>query len=423
MSARALNLDLALYEKQEDFVFSEAKFPAFVGGVGSGKTHALVIRAIVGKLQYPYLDRGYFAPTWDLINLIAWERFEVICEQHHIKIRLSKQDRVIYFETGGKIIFRTLENPDRIIGFEIADADIDELDTLPQVKASLAWNKVVARCRQVKRDGKLNTASIGTTPEGFRFVYERWHNKKSDLYVMYKAKTQDAYLLPAGYIEAMQETFPAQLLAAYLDGEFVNMQTGSVYPEFDRFANGSDEVIQPNEPLHVGCDFNITNMSAVVSVLRKELPHVVAEHLKMRDTETMARFLVEKYPGHSICVYPDATGGQRQHASVGVSDIAILAGKGLTVCTERTNGPVRDRVNAVNAMILNAKGERRLKVNVAQCPVVTENLEKQAYDSNGEPDKGGAGRDHTNDALGYYLNHIWPVNRKAMGRWNIGFAH
>jgi hypothetical protein len=71
---------------------------------------------------------------------------------------------------------------------------------------------------------------------------------------------------------------------------------------------------------------------------------------------------------------------------------------------------VKDRVNAVNAMILNDKGERRWKINTDACPVTTEAFEQQAYDKNGDPDK-KTGHDHPCDAEGYFLVKRWPIVR------------
>jgi hypothetical protein len=67
-----------------------------------------------------------------------------------------------------------MENPDAIVGYEVADSMVDELDTLPTAKANEVWNKIIARNRQKKPDGTPNSVAVGTTPEGFRFVYEKW---------------------------------------------------------------------------------------------------------------------------------------------------------------------------------------------------------------------------------------------------------
>ena len=76
-----MQIDVDLTEPQEDFVFSPAEFPLIVAGFGAGKSEALIKRSILQKLQYPDLDQGYFAPTFDLIRLIAWDRYQNILNE------------------------------------------------------------------------------------------------------------------------------------------------------------------------------------------------------------------------------------------------------------------------------------------------------------------------------------------------------
>ena len=62
----------------------------------------------------------------------------------------------------------------------------------------------------------------------------------------------------------------------------------------------------------------------------------------------------------------------------------------------------------MNAMICNAKGVRRYRVNTNKCPTYTDNIEQQVYAKNGEPDK-AHGTDHMNDAGGYYIAYVYPI--------------
>lgn len=57
------------------------------------------------------------------------------------------------------------------------------------------------------------------------------------------------------------------------------------------------------------------------------------------------------------------------------------------MCVNNANPAVKDRVNAVNAMLCNTYGERRLLVNTNACPKFTQCLERQVYNDLGEPDK------------------------------------
>lgn len=410
-----LEVDLALTAPQEDFIFSGKQFPAFVGGFGAGKSDALITRLMMKKLAYPQFNVGYFAPTYDLISLIAWPKFEERLDAMKIKYRLNKSDKELRVATGGSVIFRTLDNPDRIVGFEISDGGIDEFDTLDEKKAGNAWRKCLARCRKKKPDGELNTLAIATTPEGFRYVYQTWGKNPKPGYELYRAPTSSNPFLPDGYVDQLRAIYPPQLLDAYLEGMFVNLTSGAVYPDFSRTLNHAPVAADPNEPLHVGMDFNVLNMSAVIFVLRGDTPYAVGELTGVRDTPAMAQILKERYreQGHSVTVYPDASGQNTSSKNASESDLSILRQNGFGVRVNNRNPAVKDRVNSVNAMILNAKGERRLMVNTDACPTLTESLEQQVYDKNGQPDK-TSGHDHTNDAAGYFLVKQFPILRQSM---------
>lgn len=405
---------------QYDFVTAADRFPALVAGFGAGKTHAAVTRAIALKLQYPGQNIAYYLPTYDLVTTIAFPRFLETLEAWGLAHKQNKNDKMIHVERAGSFIFRTMDAPERIIGYEVADSLVDELDTLPEDKARGAWNKIISRNRQKKPDGSLNTVGVATTPEGFRFVYDRWVRNAAPGYRIIRASTlSNAANLPEGYIDSLRSTYPSQLLSAYLDGEFVNLVAGSVYPAFDREHNASAETIQRGEALHVGMDFNVGRMSAVVHVLRGDDPHAVVEHTGLLDTPAMAALLRNRYEGHKVIVYPDASGASRKSNNASESDLAVLRQAGFGVRVNPSNPRVKDRVLALNKMI-HSDGARRYRVNPEGCPDLVESLEKQAYDKHGEPDKAG-GLDHVVDAAGYFVAYRYPI-RKPATAIKLGFA-
>ncbi len=423
-----------LTSSQRAFVVSNAKFPAFVGGFGSGKTLAAMTRTMRLKIQCRMNDIAYYLPTYGLIEDIAFQRFPELCERKGWAYNLNKSSAVLEFPGAGRILFRNMEQPHRIIGYEVAHSLVDEIDTLTSIKARDAWNKIIARNRQ--KCGMPNTVGIATTPEGYRFVYENWVKKPIEGSELIKASTyENEHNLEPGYIDQLKANYTSNLLAAYLDGEFVNLTSDSVYAEFDRHANASSETIQPSEPLHIGMDFNVGNMSAVVFVLRDGQPHAVDELTGILDTPAMIATIKGRYQGHSILVYPDASGNSRKSNNASESDIALLRAAQFNVLVAPSNPAVKDRVLAVNQMIcstddvsgsslgLEMRGEkrvvRRLRVNVDKCPLFTEALEKQAYDKNGEPDK-TSGFDHLNDAAGYMIFYRFPVRGRTMQRIRIG---
>lgn len=399
---------------QAAFVESMEPFPAFVGGFGSGKTAAAIARSMRLKRMCPKQDVAYYLPTYGLVEDIAFQRFPAMFDRLGLAYKLNRQTATLQTDLG-RIIFRTMDNPDRIVGFEVAHSILDELDTLPIEKARNVWNKVIARNRQKARTAggrKVpNTVSVATTPEGFRFVWERWVKNKAPGYELFRAKTMDnAANLPDGYIENLRNSYPTALLAAYLEGEFVNLTAGSVYAEFDRALNASTETIKPGDALHIGMDFNVTRMAAVVHVLRGDDPHAVNELVDVFDTPAMIGLIKDRYRDHSIIVYPDASGGSRRSVLASESDLSLLKAAGFRVSVNPANPAVKDRVLSANALI-HKDGKRRYKVNPQTCPHLVESLEKQAYNKNGEPDK-TSGFDHVIDAATYMLAYRYPIVKR-----------
>lgn len=87
------------------------------------------------------------------------------------------------------------------------------------------------------------------------------------------------------------------------------MTSGSVYYGFSRqFQLPTDAHIEPGEALPCGADFNVLNSTVVIFVVRNGEPLALEELTKVRDTPAMARLLSERYKGHSVTVYPDASG-------------------------------------------------------------------------------------------------------------------
>jgi Terminase large subunit, T4likevirus-type, N-terminal/Terminase RNaseH-like domain len=394
---------------QTEFVNCDDMFPAFVAGFGSGKTQAGILRALRLKYAYPALDVAYYLPTYDLVRMIGYPRFSSILVGANVDFTLNKSDHVLKIKDKGSVIFRTMDNPDRIIGYEVADSVVDELDTLKQDDAESVWRQIIARNRQKKPDGKKNTVGVATTPEGFRFVYNRWAKSPAAGYRLIRASTySNERNLPEGYIDSLKASYPPQLIAAYLEGQFVNLTAGAVYPDFDRAKNHTFAKIDVGEDLHIGLDFNVYNCTAAVGVVRFGTPMILSELVKMRDTPHVITTIKEKFPDHKIYIYPDASGASNKTVNATESDILLLKRAGFTVLVPSKNPFVKERVMAVNGLICNSVGERKLLINTLACPTITECLEQQIYDDNGEPDK-KAGKDHAPDALGYLVHFKWPI--------------
>ena len=390
---------------QFDYINSTAKFPALVAGFGAGKTEAAVQRCIIGKLRNPTTNRGFYEPTYDLIRMIAWHRFEEVLTYLKIPYKLHKSP-LNYIDLGayGMIIFRSMDTAERIIGYAHADADIDELDTLKESDAASVFRAIVARNREIKTNGEPNTIGVTTTPEGFKFVYKNWKQYPKPGFELIQAPTESNPHLPPDYIDNLKNIYPSNLLCAYLNGEFVNLTQGTVYNSYSRDRNESEEEITPFDFLMVGMDFNVTNMSAVVFVYRSGVFHAVEEITRVYDTPNMIHTLRKKFPNHNVCVYPDASGASRKTVNASISDITLLESAGFECRAPKKNPFIKDRVMAANAAFESCQ----VMVNSEKCPELASSLEQLTYDNNGMPDK-TSGLDHLIDAATYPIAHELPI--------------
>lgn len=400
---------------------------ADVCGYGSGKTFGMAVIVLRDLLQYPGIKVGVFAPTFDLLALNNLPLFEKLFEANGIKYDHNKGRKIIKIENGSMIIYRSLDDPTKIVGFEVGRSHIDELDTMPKEKGLDAWRKVKARTRQVFYDADgnvgMNQQGCYTTPEGFNIAYQlfvkepRQNEDLKGIRQIIKAKSTDNYHLPPGYVAGLISSYPKKLQDAYVNGEFVNLTGGCVYYTFDREAHHlpfdldrrEDERFNEEaqafltEPLHIGVDFNVGNMAAIV---HRKLPtgglHAIQEFSKLRDTPDLVEAISELYGRHKLIFYPDASGA---HASSNAaeSDHMLLSKIGQIRCLPK-NPRIKDRVAAFNNLIETG----RYFVDIDRCPDLTEDLEQQIYTPYGLPDK-TAGKDHRPDAAGYCVNYLHPI--------------
>ena len=399
---------------QFEFLQMEHKFKAFVAGYGSSKTVTGCLSMCQHFYEHPGINQGYFAPTFSHIRDIFFNSIEESAFWLDLSIDIKEGNKEVHFYSGGQYrgttICRSLERPGSIIGFKIGHAMIDELDLLPTHKAKIAWQKVLARMRY-NIPGVKNGIDVTTTPEGFKYVYQLFYVNPLENpglrknYGLIQASTYDNEVnLPLDYIPSLIEAYPPELIDAYINGQFVNLTSGTVYRNYDRVRCESKEVIKDNEVLCIGMDFNVGNMAACIFVVRENGWHAVDELKDIFDTPDMIKILQERYAGHKIKIYPDASGGSRKTVDASTSDLAMLRQAGLTVLANRKNPLVKDRVNAVNKRFERGK----LWVNSKACPTIAKCLEQQPYDKNGEPDK-KSGHDHQNDSFGYPVVFEFPI--------------
>lgn len=399
---------IELLKHQVRFIKSEKRHTGLVAGYGAGKSHAGVYKTIKKKMLYKNVDVAYYLPTYPLIKDIAFPKFSEALTNLNIPFKLNRSDKEFIFENGSRIILRSMDNPDLIVGYEVGYSLIDEADVLPTNKMKELFVKILSRNRKPLPNGDINQLDFVSTPEGFKFLYDFFVKKPSEDKVLIKGRSYDNPFLPKDYLEAMESQYTAEQINAYLNGEFINLTSGNVYRNYDRLKNQTRRIVKSSDVLHIGMDFNITKMNAVVHIEENGIKYAVDEFVNAYDTQELCELIKRKYPNHKIIIYPDSAGKAR--STSGKSDHEIIRSYKFVIRVGNQNPPVKDRVNKMNLAFCDKDENRTYLINDEQCPNYAEALEKQTY-KNGEPDK-HSGFDHITEAAGYY---IYNSNLKGIG--------
>jgi len=408
---------------QRDFATDfEHKYVGFCGGYGSGKTYTLVVKQVLLCFRSQGFTHLFLEPTIPLIDDVALPTWNLILEKYGIPHTFRVSPRPVFklLLPGGEtpILLRSMENYERLIGVNAASIASDETDTTRQEVAEKAMIRLQGRVRV----GNCPQIAAASTPEGYGFMYTFFEEQKADNKRLYRGKSEDNPYLDKDFVEDLKSKYHPQLVKAYLNGEFVNLESATVFYEFDRTKHTTGVFLpEPAERIVFGADFNVGQCHALYGVIRagqrgQEL-HCFAES-KVADTFALVTHLQHKYPRHLaaglITCYPDASGSHDSTSST-QSDHEILRGAGVKVVAERRNPYVAETLAHANVHM-----HRNLVfLNPTTCHDTINAVERWSYDPKTlKPSKGGAtDYSHPGDALRYLT---WQVFQRAGSRAGHG---
>ncbi len=154
---------------QARFHQSTARFKGFSGPIGSGKSQALCQEAI----KLAYLNPGRLgllgAPTYPMLRDATQATLFEILDKNRIPYEHNKAENMLVLkDTRSRILFRPVEEFERLRGTNLAWFGLDEL-TYTQEEA---WLRLEGRLRD-PRAARLCGFAVWT-PKGFDWVYRRF---------------------------------------------------------------------------------------------------------------------------------------------------------------------------------------------------------------------------------------------------------
>lgn len=288
MTARAkvveVNLPYDPLPKQGEFHGSSAKYRAFGGGFGNGKTSAGCFEAFQLSMEYPGTVGLIARKTRPELKATTQDVFFnggggvmetdwTGCPQEVIR-SFNKTEGKLTFINGSVIHFWPLDEPQKLTNLNLGWYLIDQAEEVAE-EMFLMLNG------RLRRRGSPRKGMILFNPNGHDWIWKRWVRDKMRDHELIHAKTSDNPNLPADYL-AQFDGYPKKWRERFFDGSF-EVFTDQIWPEFDPDIH----VIPPFEippwfEIVEGIDHGRRNPTAVIWAAFDEMGNcfVIDEHYK-----------------------------------------------------------------------------------------------------------------------------------------------
>jgi len=403
---------MQLTPPQSDIFTCPARFRVVVAGRRFGKTFLSTAELLNRALSKPDQNVWYVAPTYKAAKEIAWDMLTSQIPREYVG-KTNETSLSITLKNGSTIALKGAEKPDNLRGRSLDFVVLDEFADMRKE----AWYEVI---RPSLSDRQGSAALFIGTPKGRNHFYDLYGKgvDKDDGWQSYQYTTIEGGNVPPEEIASAKADLDERTFEQEYGAKFLNF-SGIIYYSFKR----EESVIRHDgdrSVIHVGMDFNLDPMSAVLMTRKGDTLHVFDEIVMFgSNTDEMVAEIRTRYGNGTIVIYPDPASRQRKTSAGGRTDLSILQNAGFEVRVRSSHAAVRDRINSVNSRLLSKDGHRRLFVD-PKCKKVIESLERHTYkEGTSQPEKDGF--DHMNDALGYAVEYLFPIRKankpQAPQRW------
>lgn len=210
------------------------KYISFTGGIGGGKTLIGCITVLAWAIMYPsdYVIGRLYAPELKVTTL---KTFLEICPPELIHEHRVADGIVRIKAAGGKIsniIFRGLDEPDKLRSLNLGGAYIDEATQVSEAAFMLLQGRL--------RGNGLRKIILTSNPNGHDWVYN-WFVKKDNftdestkkLYELILAPSTENRHLPEGYLSSLMGSWSKDRIEREIMGSFDSF-SGQIYDDFRR---------------------------------------------------------------------------------------------------------------------------------------------------------------------------------------------
>jgi hypothetical protein len=394
---------MGLSAAQRQIADAPQRFRVACCGRRFGKT-TLAVREILKIAKDPNKEVYYVSPSYRMSKTIVFKKLKnKLLDLRWVK-KINETELSFLLKNGSTISLKGADNYDSLRGVGLDGLVMDEAADID----SEAFFEVL-RPALADRQGK---ALFLGTPKGLNWFKDLFDMAEQfpNEWASFSFTTLDGGQVSKEEIEAArrdldERTFEQEFLAS-----FINF-SGRIFYAFDRANNIRHFNGDIPRELHIGIDFNVDPITAVVFVRQGNILHAIDEiRIFGSNTDELVAEIKSRYPEKSIITYPDPAGQARKTSAGGRTDHTILRTAGFQVKAPHSHNPVRDGINAVNAKLRSSTGITTLFID-PKLKYTIETMEKFCYkEGTSIPDK-DSGFDHLADAFRYCVEYLFPIRQ------------
>jgi hypothetical protein len=333
-----------------------------------------------------------------------------ILHANRIPYEYNKAENLLTMrDTGSRVLFRSLDEFERLRGTNLAWFGVDELT----YTAEEAWLRLEGRLRDPLA-ARLCGFAVWT-PKGYDWVFRRFIKKPVEGYeAIIATPFENRFLLDKvpDFYERLKRSYHARFYEQEVLGSYLSLNSGLVYQAFDRNVNVREMEMDALSPLLWALDFNVDPMSSVIVQEKDGVVSVIDEIVLPRaSTKDACEEFHSRYPYHAagVVVFGDASGQAMQ--TTGVSDYTMVRDflqrhdyKNAQFKVPPSNPSVRERVALMNTQLKAADEVSRLFVH-PRCRELMQDFEEVTFkpESSVIDKDRDSKRTHLSDALGYLV--------------------
>jgi len=394
---------MPLTNPQRNVINNDARFRVLITGRRFGKTF-VAINEIAKFASIPNKKIWYVAPSYRQAKAICWGVLKEKMIYHKWVKTINHSDLTLTLKNNTQITLRGSDNESSLRGVGLNFLILDEFQDINKT----AWYEVL---RPTLSDTEGHALFCGT-PKGFgNWSYDLYKQGETNKdWQSFQYTTLEGEQVTQDEIEQAKQDLDLRTFQQEYEATFVNY-SGMIYYNFSRDKNIIEKYTKDSPVLHIGLDFNVDPMSAVVCIIENDRIIVIDEiQIYSSNTNEMCDEIKTRYKNKQIVVYPDPSARQRKTSAGGLTDLSILKNNGFDVRCRSTAPLVRDRINAVNSKLKNVNGKNSLFI-VKFCKNAIKSIERQIYKEGTHIPEKDSGYDHMNDALGYLIEYLYPLKR------------